>query len=187
MKRIQDELEGIIAGGDVHLLGPNTNLNVFEEFRDDLEGRPSRSSRSRATRAARCSRARRSASGSRTGRRPATRWTSSSPTSSATSPTSPRAGVIAVLHRGLQERAHADARGRRAAKRASPIVMVKVGKTEAGTRWPSRTPATSPAPTRSSARCSASSASRGSAASTSCSRCRPRWRAPAALAEGSAA
>ena len=31
-------LEQLVAGGDVHLLGPNTNLNVFEEFRDDLTG-----------------------------------------------------------------------------------------------------------------------------------------------------
>ena len=28
----------IIAGGDLHVLGPNTNLNAFEVFRDDLPG-----------------------------------------------------------------------------------------------------------------------------------------------------
>src|SRR5580658_2610927 len=33
-------MERIIAGagGDFHVLGPNTNLNAFEVFRDDLEG-----------------------------------------------------------------------------------------------------------------------------------------------------
>jgi len=33
---LQDELEALIATGDVHLLGPNTNLNAFELFRDEL-------------------------------------------------------------------------------------------------------------------------------------------------------
>jgi acyl-CoA synthetase (NDP forming) len=34
----QDELERLIAESDIHVLGPNTNLNAFELFRDDLEG-----------------------------------------------------------------------------------------------------------------------------------------------------
>ena len=38
-ERIQAEMERIIESGDTHLLGPNTNLNVFEVFRDDLPGR----------------------------------------------------------------------------------------------------------------------------------------------------
>lgn len=33
---LQDELGGLIASGRTHLLGPNTNLNAFETFRDDL-------------------------------------------------------------------------------------------------------------------------------------------------------
>jgi acyl-CoA synthetase (NDP forming) len=37
-ERLQDEMERIIAGGDLHVLGPNTNLNAFEVFRDDLPG-----------------------------------------------------------------------------------------------------------------------------------------------------
>src|SRR4051812_19024624 len=32
------QLEKLVHGGDVRLLGPNTNLNAFESFRDDLEG-----------------------------------------------------------------------------------------------------------------------------------------------------
>lgn len=38
--RRQRELERLVAGSDLRLLGPNTNLNAFEEFRDDLPGRP---------------------------------------------------------------------------------------------------------------------------------------------------
>ena len=34
--RLQDRLEALVEGGDTHLLGPNTNLNAFETFRDDL-------------------------------------------------------------------------------------------------------------------------------------------------------
>ena len=29
----------LVRAGDTHLLGPNTNLNAFETFRDDLPGR----------------------------------------------------------------------------------------------------------------------------------------------------
>ena len=38
-EKIQAEMEEIIAGGELHVLGPNTNLNAFEVFRDDLPGR----------------------------------------------------------------------------------------------------------------------------------------------------
>jgi acyl-CoA synthetase (NDP forming) len=39
-EKLQAEMEEIIAGGDfLHVLGPNTNLNAFEVFRDDLPGR----------------------------------------------------------------------------------------------------------------------------------------------------
>ncbi len=34
----QRELEELIATGDVHVLGPNTPLNTFQPFRDDLPG-----------------------------------------------------------------------------------------------------------------------------------------------------
>src|SRR5262245_12675955 len=36
--RREQHLTDLVAGGDVHLLGPNTNLNAFEEFRTDLDG-----------------------------------------------------------------------------------------------------------------------------------------------------
>ena len=38
-ERVQAEMERIIQSGDTHVLGPNTNLNAFEAFRDDLPGR----------------------------------------------------------------------------------------------------------------------------------------------------
>ncbi|CAN5514522.1 hypothetical protein BH20ACT2_BH20ACT2_05600 [soil metagenome] len=35
---LQEQLEVLIARGTTHLLGPNTNLNAFETFREDLAG-----------------------------------------------------------------------------------------------------------------------------------------------------
>ena len=37
-KRRERRLEKLVSAGDVRLLGPNTNLNAFEDFRDDLVG-----------------------------------------------------------------------------------------------------------------------------------------------------
>ena len=37
-KKLEQRLETLVQSGDVRLLGPNTNLNAFEEFRADLEG-----------------------------------------------------------------------------------------------------------------------------------------------------
>ncbi|HWS45388.1 MAG TPA: acetate--CoA ligase family protein, partial [Acidimicrobiia bacterium] len=34
----EQHLADLVRGGDVRLLGPNTNLNAFEDFRDDLSG-----------------------------------------------------------------------------------------------------------------------------------------------------
>lgn len=36
--KLERRLERLVADGDVRLLGPNTNLNAFEEFRADLTG-----------------------------------------------------------------------------------------------------------------------------------------------------
>ncbi|MBV8950300.1 MAG: acetate--CoA ligase family protein, partial [Actinobacteria bacterium] len=35
---LEARLDALVRGGDVRLLGPNTNLNAFEDFRDDLDG-----------------------------------------------------------------------------------------------------------------------------------------------------
>lgn len=37
-ERLEQRLTKLVQGGDVRLLGPNTNLNAFEQFREDLEG-----------------------------------------------------------------------------------------------------------------------------------------------------
>src|SRR6185437_7206565 len=37
-EKLEQRLTDLVASGDVRLLGPNTNLNAFEQFRDDLEG-----------------------------------------------------------------------------------------------------------------------------------------------------
>ncbi|MDA8400949.1 MAG: acetate--CoA ligase family protein [Actinomycetota bacterium] len=38
-ERLQAELASIISTSDLHVLGPNTNLNAFESFREDLPGK----------------------------------------------------------------------------------------------------------------------------------------------------
>jgi acetate---CoA ligase (ADP-forming) len=38
-EKLQEQMQHIIEGGGLHVLGPNTNLNAFEVFRDDLPGR----------------------------------------------------------------------------------------------------------------------------------------------------
>src|SRR4029079_16411431 len=37
-KKLEERLDALVQSGDVRLLGPNTNLNAFEEFREDLDG-----------------------------------------------------------------------------------------------------------------------------------------------------
>ena len=38
-ERLQDELAALVHASDTRLLGPNTNLNAFELFREDVEGK----------------------------------------------------------------------------------------------------------------------------------------------------
>ena len=38
-EKLQEQMERIIESGELHVLGPNTNLNAFEVFREDLPGR----------------------------------------------------------------------------------------------------------------------------------------------------
>ena len=152
-------LERLVESGDTRLLGPNTNLNAFENFRD----RPRRAvDRARhpvgppgppgvpgpgarhpahplgADRQRGRPRVRRLR---RVLRRPA------------------RGRRRRLLHRGLQGRSHADARGRprREAAQADRDGEGRPDRRPAA-RWRRATPATSPAPTPSPTRCSASSA-----------------------------
>ena len=101
------------ASGDVRLLGPNTNLNAFEDFRADLDG-PSIAliTQSRPPGPARVpgpgDRHPAHALGADRQRgRPRVRRLRR-----ATSPTSPKSASIACYIEGLQGRPHADARGR---------------------------------------------------------------------------
>ena len=38
-EKLERRLETLVEEGDTHLLGPNTNLNAFEDFREDLAGK----------------------------------------------------------------------------------------------------------------------------------------------------
>jgi acyl-CoA synthetase (NDP forming) len=38
-RALQDRLQGLVAASELHLLGPNTNLNVFDVIRRDLPGK----------------------------------------------------------------------------------------------------------------------------------------------------
>src|SRR6185503_3162189 len=38
-EKLQRRVEELVAQSDLHLLGPNTNLNAFEAFRNDIPGR----------------------------------------------------------------------------------------------------------------------------------------------------
>ena len=110
-EKLEARLTKLVASGDVRLLGPNTNLNAFENFRDDLDGPVDRARHPvRPPGPARCSRARSSASGSPTGRRPATRSTSSSPTSAATSPTRTRSASSPATSRASRTAARSCSR-----------------------------------------------------------------------------
>ena len=139
-----------MAAGDTHLLGPNTNLNAFEAFRDDLPGPiASRSSPRAGTRAGPSSRPRSSAS----------RLSHWAPTGNEVDlefadfaryfADQPEVGVIAAYIEGFKDGRtlmlaadHAAAAGR--ADRVREGGPHRRGRA----RWPSPTPATSPAPTR---------------------------------------
>ena len=134
----------------MRLLGPNTNLNAFEEFRD----RPRRARRSRSI----------TQSGHQgrpvfQGQELGIRLTHWAPTGNEVDlefadfaryfADQPEVGVIACYIEGFKDGRTLMLAADHAAKLRKPIVMVKVGRTDGrARRWRSRTPATSPAPTR---------------------------------------
>ena len=149
-EKLEQRLAELVHGGDVHLLGPNTNLNAFEDFRTDLDG-PSIALITQSGHQGRPV-----FQGQEIGIR-LTHW---APTGNEVDlefadfaryfADQPEVGVDRVLHRGLQGRPHADAR-RRPRGQAAQADRDGEGRQDrrpAG-RWRSRTPATSPAPTRS--------------------------------------
>jgi acyl-CoA synthetase (NDP forming) len=130
--RLERRLAELVASGEVRLLGPNTNLNAFEDFRDDLtgpgialitqsghQGRPVFQGQELGIRL--------------------THW---APTGNEVDlefadfcryfADQPEVGVIACYIEGFKDGRTLQLAADHAARRRVPIVMVKVGRTEAG-------------------------------------------------------
>ena len=131
-KKLEKRLEGLVQSGDVHLLGPNTNLNAFEEFRNDLEG-PSIALITQSGHQGRPV-----FQGQEIGIR-LSHW---APTGNEVDlefadfarhfADQPEVGVIACYIEGFKDGRTLMLAADHAAKLRKPMVMVKVGKTEAG-------------------------------------------------------
>ncbi|MDP9335247.1 MAG: acetate--CoA ligase family protein [Actinomycetota bacterium] len=131
-KKRERRLEELVHTGDVRLLGPNTNLNAFEEFRDDLEG-PSIALITQSGHQGRPV-----FQGQEVGIR-LTHW---APTGNEVDlefadfarhfADQPEVGVIACYIEGFKDGRTLMLAADHAAKLRKPIVMVKVGKTAAG-------------------------------------------------------
>ena len=130
--RRERRLAQLVDGGDVHLLGPNTNLNAFEEFRADLTG-PSIALITQSGHQGRPV-----FQGQEIGIR-LTHW---APTGNEVDlefadfaryfADQPEVGVIACYIEGFKDGRTLMLAADHAARLRKPIVMVKVGKTEAG-------------------------------------------------------
>ncbi len=131
-KKREQRLEQLVRGGDVRLLGPNTNLNAFEEFRQDLDG-PSIALVTQSGHQGRPV-----FQGQEVGIR-LTHW---APTGNEVDlefadfarhfADQPEVGVIACYIEGFKDGRTLMLAADHAAKLRKPIVMVKVGKTAAG-------------------------------------------------------
>jgi acyl-CoA synthetase (NDP forming) len=131
-KKREQKLEKLVQSGDVRLLGPNTNLNAFEEFRQDLEG-PSIALITQSGHQGRPV-----FQGQEVGIR-LTHW---APTGNEVDlefadfarnfADQPEVGVIACYIEGFKDGRTLMLAADHAAKLRKPIVMVKVGKTAAG-------------------------------------------------------
>ena len=146
---LEDRLATWSGTGSTHLLGPNTNLNAFSEFRDDLPG-PSIALITQSGHQG----------------RPIFQGQEIGIAVSHWAPTGnevdlefadfaryfadqPEVGVIAAYIEGFKDGRSLMLAADHAARPRKPLVVVKVGRTEAGRRWRRPTPATSPGPTRS--------------------------------------
>jgi acyl-CoA synthetase (NDP forming) len=130
--RRERKLEQLVESGDVRLLGPNTNLNAFEDFRADLEG-PSIALITQSGHQGRPV-----FQGQEIGIR-LTHW---APTGNEVDlefadfarhfADQPEVGVIACYIEGFKDGRTLMLAADHAARQRKPIVMVKVGKTAAG-------------------------------------------------------
>lgn len=128
----EQKLEKLVQSGDVRLLGPNTNLNAFEEFREDLDG-PAIALITQSGHQGRPV-----FQGQEVGIR-LTHW---APTGNEVDlefadfarnfADQPEVGVIACYIEGFKDGRTLMLAADHAAKLRKPIVMVKVGKTAAG-------------------------------------------------------
>jgi acyl-CoA synthetase (NDP forming) len=131
-RKREQRLEALVRGGEVRLLGPNTNLNAFEDFRADLEG-PSIALVTQSGHQGRPV-----FQGQEIGIR-LTHW---APTGNEVDlefadfaryfADQPEVGVIACYIEGFKDGRTLMLAADHAAELRKPIVMVKVGKTEAG-------------------------------------------------------
>lgn len=131
-EQLERRLEQLVQSGDVRLLGPNTNLNAFETFRDDLEG-PSIALVTQSGHQGRPV-----FQGQEIGIR-LTHW---APTGNEVDlefadfcryfADQPEVGVIAAYIEGFKDGRSLMLAADHAARAHKPIVMVKVGRTDAG-------------------------------------------------------
>ena len=131
-EKLERRLEELVRSGDVNLLGPNTNLNAFEDFRADLDG-PSIALITQSGHQGRPV-----FQGQEIGIR-LTHW---APTGNEVDlefadfarhfADQPEVGVIACYIEGFKDGRTLMLAADHAAKLRKPMVMVKVGKTEAG-------------------------------------------------------
>ncbi|HEX5096898.1 MAG TPA: acetate--CoA ligase family protein, partial [Acidimicrobiia bacterium] len=129
---LEARLSSLVASGEVRLLGPNTNLNAFEDFRDDLDG-PSIALITQSGHQGRPV-----FQGQEIGVR-LTHW---APTGNEVDlefadfaryfADQPEVGVLACYIEGFKDGRTLMLAADHAATLRKPIVMVKVGKTEAG-------------------------------------------------------
>ena len=129
---LEDRLTQLVARGDVRLLGPNTNLNAFEDLRDDLDG-PSIALITQSGRQGRPV---------FQGQEIGIRFTHWAPTGNEVDlefadfarhfADQPEVGVVACYIEGFKDGRTLMLAADHAAKLRKPIVMVKVGKTDAG-------------------------------------------------------
>src|SRR5262245_20588497 len=131
-RALEDRLADLVRAGSVHLLGPNTNLNAFEDFRADLDG-PSIALITQSGHQGRPV-----FQGQEIGIR-LTHW---APTGNEVDlefadfarhfSDQPEVGVIACYIAGFTDGRTLMLAADHAARLRKPMVMVKVGKTEAG-------------------------------------------------------
>ncbi|MEV8595160.1 acetate--CoA ligase family protein [Streptomyces sp. NPDC052012] len=130
----QDRLAAAVAGSGMRLLGPNTNLNAFERFRDDLDG-PAIALITQSGHQGRPVFALQE-NGVRVSHWAPTGNEADLETADFLSyfAEQPEVGAIAVYVEGLKDGRAFLLAADRAARRGVPVVAVKVGRTETGAR-----------------------------------------------------